>query len=70
MQQLHLKHKILIGFLMFQAMPKVAQKNPLLMIKKYNDSFEFCYNQKKNKEIKIMILKKNKNKIFCNKKEK
>jgi hypothetical protein len=45
MQYLHLKHKILTRFLMFQAMPNVAHKISIINDnKKYNDSFEFCYN--------------------------
>ncbi len=44
---------------MFQAMPNVAHKISIINDnKKYNDSFEFCYNQKKNKKIRLMILEK------------
>ncbi len=36
--------------------------------KKYNDSFEFCYNQKKNKKTKLILLKKIEKKYFITRK--
>ncbi len=39
-----------------------------MVFKKYDDSFEFCYNQKENKEIRLMLLKKIEKKNYNKKK--
>jgi hypothetical protein len=63
MQYLHLKHKILARFFSSRNTQMLRIKYPSLMIKKqYGDNFEFCYNQKKNKKIKLMIYIYNKKK--------